>query len=185
MNKKKRFLDTEVWKWIRTLLELAALAAVIIGIILLFRAVGISEGFAEGQDEYDNVTIGYVICVDYVNVRQFPNKNGEPLGMYEAGTKVYLDGKKKNGYLHIVGTGLEDSEGWIKSGYIVYDEPIRVNQSAVIVSKGRLAARNCVNGRRTRWLKPLASLKVYYWSDEWCVTNCGYVQTKYLELEGE
>lgn len=183
--KKKRFLDTEVWKWIRTLLELAALAAVIIGIILLFRAVGISEGFAEEQDEYDNVAIGYVICVDYVNVRQFPNKNGEPLGMYEAGTKVYLDGKKRNGYLHIVGTGLEDSEGWIKSGYIVYDEPIRVNQSATIVSKGRLAARSCVNGRRTRWLKPMASLKVYYWSDEWCVTNCGYVQTKYLELEGE
>lgn len=183
--KKKRFLDTEVWKWIRTLLELAALAAVIIGIILLFRAAGISEGLAEERDGYDNVTIGYVICDDYVNVRPFPNKKGEPLGRYEPGTKVYLDGKKKNGYLHIIDTGLENCEGWINKGYIVYDEPIRVYGPAVIVSKGRLAARNCVNGRRTRWLKPLASLKVYYWSDEWCVTNCGYVQTKYLELEGE
>ena len=27
--------------------------------------------------------------------------------------------------------------------------------------------------------------KAYYASEEWCVTNCGYVQTKYLELEGE
>jgi len=180
--KHKSFFDTEAWKWIRTALEIAVIAALIWFAASLYTSLGFSEARA---DEYDDVTVGYVICVDYVNVRQFPNKNGEPLGMYETGTKVYLDGKKKNGYLHIVDTGLEDCEGWIKSGYIVYDEPIRVNQSATIVSKGRLAARNCVNGRRTRWLKPLASVKVYYWSDEWCVTNCGYVQTKYLELEGE
>ena len=182
MNERKKFRNTELWKILRTTIEILLFAAVICGLVHFYMSLGLSEAKA---DEYEDLTVGYVICVDYVNVRQFPNKNGEPLGMYETGTKVYLDGKKKNGYLHIVDTGLEDCEGWIKSGYIVYDEPIRVNQSATIVSKGRLAARNCVNGRRTRWLKPLASVKVYYWSDEWCVTNCGYVQTKYLELEGE
>lgn len=179
---KKLFTDTRAWRYIKTLLEILLIAAVVFGLVHLYMSFGFSEASA---DEYDDITVGYVICVDYVNVRQFPNKNGEPIGMYEAGTKVYLDGKKRNGYLHIIDTGLELCEGWIKKGYIVYDEPINVNQSAVIVSKGRLAARNCVNGRRTRWLKPLASVKVYYWSDEWCVTNCGYVQTKYLELEGE
>lgn len=178
----KRFRDTELWKYLRTAIEILLIAAVIYGAVQLYLSLGLSEAQA---DDYDDITVGYVLCDDYVNVRQFPNRKGEPLGRYETGTKVYLDGKQKNGFLHIIDTGLELCEGWINKGYIVYDEPINVNQSATIISKGRLAARNCVSGKRTRWLKPMASVKVYYWSDEWCVTNCGYVQSQYLELEGE
>lgn len=179
---KKLFTDTRAWRYVKTLIEILLIAAVIYGAVSLYLSLGFSEARA---DKYDDVTVGYVICEDFVYVRPFPNKKGEPLGMYEAGTKVYLDGKEKNGYLHIIDTGLEDCEGWINKGFIVYDEPIRVYGTATIVSKGRLAARNCVNGRRIRWLKPLATMKVYYWSDEWCSTNCGYVQTQYLELDGE
>ena len=127
-------------------------------------------------------TEAYVLCADYVNVRPFPNRKGEPVGRMEAGDRVFTDGKKRNGYLHVMDMGLE-SDGWIYAGFIVYDEPIKVGGTAVIVSKGRLAARKYVGGRRTRWLKPQATVKVYYWSDDWCVTNCGYVQSKYLELE--
>ena len=159
----------------KTILEIVILLAIIFSVIWLYQSVGFSER---------ELTEAYVLCADYVNVRQFPNRKGEPLGRFESGDVVYLDGKKKNGYRHIVDTGLE-SDGWIFAGYLVYDEPIKTDQSAVIVSKGRLAARKYVKGKRTRWLKPLASVKVYWWSDEWCVTNCGYVQTKYLELEGE
>ena len=67
----------------------------------------------------------------------------------------------------------------------MYDEPEKVGQTATIVSYGRLAARKYVNGKRTRWLKSGAKLKVWYWTEEWALTNCGYVQSKYLELDGE
>ena len=126
----------------------------------------------------------YVFCVDYVNVRQFPSKKGEEIGRFETGDVVHLDGKKRNGFLHCVDTGLE-SDGWIHAGFIVYDEPEHVNQKATVVSKGRLAARKYIGGKRTRWLKPLSTVTVYYWSEDWAITNCGYVQSKHLELEGE
>lgn len=177
MREHKRFLDTEAWKWIKLILEIALIAALIWGAIYVYT----SMGFAAAEPMYE---IGYVLCADYVNVRPYPNKKGEILGRLETGDIVYLDGTKKNGYLHVSCTGLED-DGWIYKGYIVYDMPEKVGQYATIVSKGRLAARKNVGGRRTRWLKPLASVFVYYWSDEWAVTNCGYVQSKYLELDGE
>ena len=178
---RKRFRDTEAWKWLRTLIEILLIALAIYGLVTLYVSFGFSEARA---DEYDDITEGWVLCVDYVNVRPFPNRKGEPLGRFESGDKVYLDGRKRNGFLHIIDTGLE-SDGWIYAGYIVYDEPIAVYQNATIVSKARLAARKCVNGKRSRWLKPLATVKVYWWSDEWSVTSCGYLKTKFLELEGE
>lgn len=178
---KIRFRDTEAWKYIRTALEILLIIAVIYGLVHLYVSFGFSEA---GADEWDDVTEAYVLCADFVYVRTYPNKKGEPLGRFESGWKVWLDGKKKNGFLHVIDTGLE-ADGWIYKGFIVYDEPIKVGQNATIVSKGRLRARKYVNGKRTRWLKPLATVKVFWWSDEWCCTNCGYIQTKYLELDGE
>ena len=173
----------EFWRRIIiTVVEIAAIIFVIWMIILASESIVFSEAKA---DRYDDVVEAYVLCDDFVYIRQFPNNNNEPLGRFETGDMVFLDGKKKNGYLHCVDLSLEASEGWIHKGYVVYDKPIKVNQRATIVSKGRLAARKNVNGKRTRWLKSQASLKVYFWSDEWCVTDCGYVQTRYLELDGE
>lgn len=161
----------------KTFAEIVLIAVVVAVIVCLLQSVSVA-------DAYDNVTEAYVLCADYVNVRPFANKKGEPLGRLESGDRVWLDGKKKNGYLHCIDTGLE-ADGWVFSGYIVYDEPVRMNASAVIVSKGRLAARKYVGGKRTRWLKPLASVKVYCMSEDWSVTNCGYVKTEFLEIEGE
>ena len=161
----------------KTVAEIVVLAVLIFLAVFLYRSVGFAEATGD-------VTEAYVLCSDFVYVRPHPNRKGEPVGRFDAGDTVYLDGKKKNGFMHCVDTHME-SDGWVFAGFIVYDKPIHVNQRAVIVSKGRLAARKYIKGKRTRWLKPLASLTVYYWSDEWCVTNCGYVQTRFLELEGE
>lgn len=163
-----------------------AIIGIIIMVIILFVTFAFWADIAEAEG-YEDTTIAYVICTngDYVNIRQFPNRKGDPIGRFETGDTVLLDGRQKNGYLHCIDLSLEASEGWINKGYVVYDKPVLLNQSAVITCGGRLAARKCVNGKRTRWLKSGASVKVWYWSDEWCVTNCGYVQSKYLELEGE
>lgn len=173
----KRFRDTELWKWIRTLLQLAGFILIIIAMILVW---GWLESAARSE-----TTEAYVLCDSYVNIRKSPSRQSDVIGRFECGEHLTLDGKSRNGFLHCIDLALESSEGWIHSGYVVYDKPIVTNESATIVSKGRLAARNRVNGDRLRWLKPLATVKVYYWSDDWCVTNCGYVQSKYLEPEGE
>lgn len=174
---KKRFLDTEAWKLFRTFIQIL-LIVLIVYLCIAGCKLLISTAHAETKE-------AYVLCDDCVNIRREPTKKSTSIGQFECGEKLCLDGKEKNGYLHCTGLRLEEDEGWIYSGYVVYDEPIRTNQSATIVSKGRLAARKNVGGKRTRWLRSGASVKVYWWSDDWCLTNCGYVQTRYLELEGE
>ena len=177
----KNFRDTEAWKLIRTALEILLIVAVVYGIVQLFAGLGISEAVAEEDD----CEVRWVLCSDFVYVRPTPNKKQEPLGWLEPGDMVYVDGKIKNGYAHVVGLCLESDDGWVHKGFLVEDEPENMNRTATIVSKGRLAARKYVKGKRTRWLKPMATVRVYWWSDEWVLTDCGYVQSKYLELDGE
>lgn len=181
---KKRFRDTDLWKWIRTLIELALVVGAIIAFVTMIQSLGIAEEWDEHEPEFE---IAYVICTkdDHVNVRPFPNTKQEPSGYLEPGDIVYLDGRKRNGYCHVVGLSNEDGEGWVHKGYLVSYPPELVDKDATVISKGRLAARKYVNGKRTRWLKPGSTVHIWYMSEEWCCTNRGYVQTKYLELDGE
>ena len=176
----KRFRDTEAWKYIRTLFQICLIVVAVMLILLLWNALMRTVNA-------EDLTTGYVICQpdDFVNIRKSPKKKSDIIGWFETGEEVFLDGKEKNGYLHIVNTGLEVNEGWVSSLHVVFDEPASVECIATIVSNGRLAARNGVDGKRTRWLKPMASVKVHYWSNEWCVTNCGYIRSEYLELPND
>ena len=153
--------------------------AVILGLVIV-------SGVVYNCLSEENLEQAYIICMpnDRVNIRLGPSRTSSSEGWCEAGDIVYLDGKFKHGYAHCVGLGVEAGEGWIHKGYIVYEEPEYVNCSATIVSKSRLAARKYVGGKRTRWLKAGAQLKVYYWTESWSLTNCGYVQSKFLELNG-
>ena len=183
----KRFRDTELWKYLRTALEIALIALAVLAIIYAFRSLGISEAFAEDVYPGNEYETAYVICMpgDNVNVRPFPSTAHERSGYLEPGEMVYMDGKKKNGFVHCVGTHTESGEGWVFKGYLVPDPPERMNQKAVITSNGRLAARKYINGKRKKWLKPQAIVTVYYWTDEWSLTDCGYVKSKYLDFIGE
>ena len=165
---------------IKTIAEIVLIAIVIYVIVAVYTSLGFGEASAE--EEYDTM---YVLCSDFVYARSTPNKKQEPLGRLEPGDEVLVDGRKKNGYYHCVDLNFEQETGWVYGGYLVYDKPEPVGKTATIVSYGRLAARKYVNGRRTRWLKSGAKLKVLYWTDSWSLTNCGYVQSQYLELDGE
>lgn len=174
---RKKFRDTDLCKWIITLIEILAIAAAIYGAVLLLNSFGIAEEYEEA----------WVLCQpgDYINIRPNPNKKGSEIGWAECGYRICLDGKKKNGFLHCVDLSLETTEGWIFEGYVVYDEPELLDQNATVVSKGRLAVRKYVGGKRTRWLQPMSTVRIYYRTDEWCVTNYGFIQTDYLEMDGE
>lgn len=179
---RKSFMDTELWKWIRTLLQLAG---IVLGIIILIWLVDLFMLTVHAEDsDYDTA---YAICVmdDVVNIRATPKNRGEWIGYLNPGDEVHLDGRKQNGFVHCVDTNTESGEGWVFAGYLVSDRPELVDCKAVIISNGRLAARKYVNGKRTKWMKPNAELHVYYMSGEWCSTNCGYVQTMFLRLEEE
>ncbi len=157
----------------------------VIAVILCIATVW-AGSTAEDWESYGYAP-AYAICMkdDYVNIRPFPNTKRERSGWLEPGDPVWLDGKKKGDYVHVVGLSTEDGEGWVHAGYLVDDVPEFVDADAVIVSRGRLAARKFVNGKRTRWLKPGGIVHVYFLSEEWCATNCGYIRTKYLELIGD
>ena len=175
---RKSFMDTELWKWIRTLIQIA-------GIILLVLAVISAYNFLLSTVHAEECETAYAICVmdDVVNIRATPKNRGEWIGYLNPGDEVHMDGKKQNGYAHCVDMNTESGDGWVFAGYLVNDRPELVDCEAVIISNGRLAARKYVNGKRTKWLKPNAELHVYYMSGEWCSTNCGYVQTMFLRLE--
>lgn len=131
-------------------------------------------------DEY------FIIChpESFVNVREAPKKRGDVIGRLELGDKVESDGKEKNGYLHLINLPLEMTDGWVSLGYVTGQMEIRT-VTAEIESKGRVACRRYINGKRRKWLRDGDQVTVYGWSDDWAITSQGYIMTKYLEVQSE
>ena len=153
----------------------------ILVVILLSFAIFLlnDTGLAEGSGVW-------VLCDpnSYVCVREYPRKTANAFGGITCGSRLQTDGKEKKGYLHVIEVPAEDDTGWISSQFIVYDEPYPLYQSATVVSNGRLAARKGIGGKVKKWLNPMDQLTIYWWSNEWCLTNYGYVQSAFLELDG-
>ena len=166
----------EWMKWVKTLIEILLIAAVIYGAICLTSSLGMSE------EEY---TTAWIVCQpgDYVNARSRPSSRSSSVGWFDGGDEILLNGKEKNGYVCVVGR-FEIGEAWVSKGYVVYEEPVRMSATATVISRGKLKARRCVDGKRRCWLRNGDEVKIYWWTEDWCVTNRGYVQTKYLEMDG-
>lgn len=176
---KKPFRDTEGWKWLRTLLQLIGIALFLIAASAALRWLT-SDALAESMPEER-----WVFCEDVLLVREGPGKKATATGELEPGTMVYTDRKTRNGYTHLVGLANESGDGWVRSVYLSREKTEKVGREATVISKGRLAARQYVGGKRKAWLKPGSRLKVYLRTAEWCVTDRGYVMTKYLKTDGE
>lgn len=176
---KKPFRDTEWWKLIRTVLQMIGIAA-LMWLMIEAARWAVTEVHAEDRTMW-------AICQpdDVLIVRDGPKKGFAATGELKPGTAVTTDGKKRNGYLHLVDMANESGTGWVRSIYLVDEEPETVNRTATVISKGRLAARRCIGGERVRWLKPGQTVTVYYRTSEWCVTDKGYVVTRYLRVDGE
>ena len=146
----------------------------IIAFLLVFAAIcGVAD--ADGY---------FVLCKpgSTVNARIRANKKAEVVGWYLCGDYIETDGRTENGFAHAVDVALEVNSAWISKRYLVKDEPITGEWKATVTGKGRVAARRWIGGERSAWLKPGQTVTVYAISAEWCVTNKGYVRTKYLEF---
>ena len=162
-------------KILKTIAEIILIVFVTYAIITVLNSIAFSEDLIEA----------WVICQphDYINVRMKPKRQSMAVGYAEDGDSILTDGKRQNGFLRCYGIG-EDGVGWIHSGYVVYEEPTLVNKLAYSISSARVACRKYIGGKVRKWLKNLDEVMVYWMTDDWCVTNEGFVKTDYLEMEG-
>lgn len=147
--------------------------------ILVFAAVNAyNYAFAE-SDVY------FIICnpESHVNARNKPQKAASIVGRLECGDMVRTDGRQKNGYYHIIDCSFEQDEAWISGSYLVQDKPYIGEWHSSIISEGRVAARRNVNGKRLRWLNPGTGITIYVLSNEWCITNRGFIRSEYLGVQ--
>lgn len=174
---KKRFRDTEAWKYIRTVLEMIVL---IFGLWLLIQCV---DWFC-CQVRAETM---WVVCSpdDVLLVRNDPKKSAPAISELLPGSEVETSGTVRNGYAKLTDMNSETGVGWVRNVYLVDEEPKYIGKSATVVSRGRLAARRCIGGERVRWLKPGQIVTVWFRTSEWCVTDKGYVMTKYLQIDGD
>lgn len=121
----------------------------------------------------------YVLCQpdSFVYIRQFPKKGAEMAGYAELGDALETDGIKKNGYLLVYGF---EGDAWISTGFVTWNPVTIFTLKTQINSKGRVACRRAINGTRRKWLKDGEKVVIYAFSDDWAVTDKGFVQTQYL-----
>ena len=159
----------------------------IIGIIVIGMFIGVALAcvayIGSASAEVDGEM--YVICQpdSFLNIRESPKKTARESGRLELGDRIETDGKLKNGYMHIVNASTESGDGWVAVRYLVTDRPEIVTETARNISGGRAAIRKYPGGKRTGWLKKGATVTVYAWTDEWCVTNRGFISSDCLESD--
>lgn len=126
----------------------------------------------------------WIICQpgSEVLIREKAGKRAEIVGATCGGARMKTDGKQRNGYVHCIDMANESGEGWIYAGYVTFEEPVRLDLQGVIVGRGRVACRKCIGGKRKAWANPGDMVTVYWETGEWCVTNLGYIQAKYVEV---
>lgn len=130
----------------------------------------------------ESLTDVWVLCQpdSYVNVRASANIHSKAEGYALCGDSFRTDGKCRNGFVHVYAP-IEAGEGWIADGYVVWDKPAEVNSEYFIRSNGRVSIRRTIGGDRRKWVHDGDSLKVYWISDSWAVTNEGFIKTEFLE----
>lgn len=123
----------------------------------------------------------YAICQpeSHINARRTPKMNGEIVGRLELGDSVWSDGVKRNGFLHVYGPF--ESDCWVYAGFLVPE--ITVKESEKFIQADKVACRRSINGKRRKWLKEGDRVTVYAFSDDWAITDQGFIMIRFLEGE--
>lgn len=154
----------------------------IITLIFLVIAIVILSSMYEyaKADEY------YVLCKPdgEVNIREKPKLKSGIAGCVFFADRIETDGKEKNGFVHVINLSAESDNGWIYKGLLVKDKPIASEGTAQVFKAQRVACRKYAT-KDSKTLKRLnegTNVKVYAISEEWCVTEYGYIMTEFLTL---
>lgn len=125
----------------------------------------------------------WVLCEpgSEVNIRETPKMHGTIFGAVPCGTCMWTDRKEKGGFVHVLELPAEVDNGWISTRHIVYDEPRIVGIELAVVAQGRVACRKWIDGKIIRWVHDGDRVLVYAMSDEWAVTDHGYIMSRFLE----
>ena len=129
----------------------------------------------------------WVICKDYVLIRQWPSRKAPECGQLDPCDDVEIDGKTKDGFAHIV----SPVDGWIWAGNLVESKPEAVNLKGYVTAKNRVACRRWVDGPQAEingkpsWLVNGSEVKIFYMSEEWACTSRGYIKSEWLEVCAE
>lgn len=121
---------------------------------------------------------------DRVNLRLKPSRDSKSVGWLECGDEFQTDGTNRNGWIRVLDAG--ECECWIYSGYVVTEKPEEVNENYVVVARDKLACRRWVNGPQIegrKWLKNGTNVQVFYMAEGWAVTDLGYMQSEWLEVD--
>lgn len=145
-------------------------------VVLLLVCMMLLFGCAVAED---NV---WALCKSYVNLRAKPSKNAQIVGYLDCGDGAETDWEVKGSWLHIISPSTEYGDSWVNLAYMTDSKPEKVNETFVVVSSGRVALRKTIDGKRRAWIHEGDTVKVLWVSDEWSLTNRGYIKTEYLEV---
>lgn len=149
-------------------------------IAFLLLIAGLQGCFSALADDYKV----FILCNPKtpVIVRESPKRGSQETGRLDFGDDVWTDGKKRNGYLHVIGI-TEAGGGWLFAGNTIQDQPEELTGARAHVSAtGRVMSYRWVNGKKNGWVEVGTQVTVYAISDEWAVTSKGYIRTKYLDI---
>lgn len=135
-------------------------------------------------EEKEVTTRAWVICENYVNIRNWPSKGATTGGQLDPCDEIEIDGRTKAGFAHIVAP----TDGWVWAGNITFSQPEKIGKWAYVTARTRVACRRWVDGPQVEskpWLINGSGVQVFYMSADWACTSRGYIQTEWLEVEGE
>lgn len=127
---------------------------------------------------------GWIMCRpgSEVNLRSDATTHSRTVGRIFFGDRVDID-RTYRGWVHSSSIVLEEEDCWISADYVVYDEPIGFPEGRkfTIRANGRVAAWKGLRCKeRNCWLKPGDTVVVYAISEDFALTNKGYVRREYL-----
>ena len=132
----------------------------------------------------------WILCkpADWINVRLSPSKKSRSIGYLECGDNIWIDGKTKNGFVHLVRLGMEYEEGWVYAGYVTTEQPEMDGGSYTVIARKRVACRRWMDGPQIDskpWITNGTDVQVYARTETWSITSRGYIKSEYLERNGE
>ena len=126
----------------------------------------------------------YVLCKPdgEVNVRERAKLKSPIVGCVFFADRIETDGKEENGFVHVVNLNAESDSGWIYKGLLSEDKPVKTTGQAQVFGSEKVAARKYAGGKVKKWLHEGQNVELYAISEDWCVTEYGYVMTQFLTV---